>query len=539
MKRAWSMALGVLCCTARLAAQGDLCTGATLLSCGSVVTGNTGAPYTADVAPVCTTTDGTGGGVWYRIVGTGGTITASLCGSAFDTKIRVYSGTCAAPVCTAGNDDFCGLQSQVSWLSGGGTTYYILVHGFGAATGAYTLTISCAAPPVPLCYSMTATPYLADPYAGTPVSLTDDVHSAAVPIGFQFCYNGNTYTQCVISSNNYITFDLAKAGTYSPWVTVAVPNTTPTEPQNAILNPWQDINPGVGGNIYYQTLGAAPNRRFVVSYLNVPMFSCTAMLYTSQTVLYEGTNCIGSYIQTKPICATWNSGNAVHALQNSGGTSATTVAGRNNTQWTATSMGMFFVPTCAPCSTATTVNCLATVLPIDLLHFRGHNEGARNVLEWATASEQDNDHFTVERSSDGAEFRPIGTVPAAGNSNSLTEYLLPDETPDAGLNYYRLVQTGVDGGTSISGTIAVLSLPGDGVQVVPNPAAGTARYRLPMGTWLPAELVVRDLAGRPVRRIPVNDLNGTLDLIGLAPGSYMVVLDDARLTQATRVVIER
>ena len=43
----------------------------------------------------------------------------------------------------------------------------------------------------------------------TSVSLSDDEHSGVVPIGFTFNYYGNNYTQCVISSNNYITFNLA------------------------------------------------------------------------------------------------------------------------------------------------------------------------------------------------------------------------------------------------------------------------------------------------------------------------------------------
>lgn len=330
------LCIAAVLATQRGAAQADLCAGATVVTCGGTYVGNTTA-FTADVAPFCGTNDGTAGGVWYRFVGTGSTVVASLCGSGYDTKIRVYTGVCATLVCVAGNDDFCGLQSQVTWTGTLGVGYRILVHGFGTAVGPYSLSITCPPPPVPLCYSQAPVPYAADPYAGTPLALTDDLHSGILNIGFSFCFNGTSYTQCVVSSNNYITFNTANAGTFSPWTTVAIPNTTPTQPHNAVLDPWQDINPGVGGSIFYQTLGTAPNRRFVVSYLNVPMFSCTAQLYSSQIVLYEGSNCIESLILNKPICATWNSGNAVQGLQNNGGTSATVVAGRNNTQWTATS----------------------------------------------------------------------------------------------------------------------------------------------------------------------------------------------------------
>jgi hypothetical protein len=66
-------------------------------------------------------------------------------GTTYDSKIGVFSGTCAAPVCVTGNDDFCGLQSQVTFASALGTTYYVLVTGFSTNTGAFTLTTTCAA----------------------------------------------------------------------------------------------------------------------------------------------------------------------------------------------------------------------------------------------------------------------------------------------------------------------------------------------------------------------------------------------------------
>lgn len=121
----------------------DLCTGATPISCGNTIAGTT-VGFGADIAPFCGTGDGTGGGVWYQSTATCTGMTASLCvGSTYDTKIRVFSGTCAAPVCVTGIDDFCGLQSQVSWASTPGVTYYILVHGYGGSQGNYSLALTC------------------------------------------------------------------------------------------------------------------------------------------------------------------------------------------------------------------------------------------------------------------------------------------------------------------------------------------------------------------------------------------------------------
>ena len=91
----------------------------------------------------CVTTLNTAPGVWYSFTPSStASFTASLCGSAYDTKIGVFTGTCAAPVCVTGNDDFCGLQSEVTFTGNAGTTYLILVTGFSTGSGAFTLNMT-------------------------------------------------------------------------------------------------------------------------------------------------------------------------------------------------------------------------------------------------------------------------------------------------------------------------------------------------------------------------------------------------------------
>lgn len=195
-------------------------------------------------------------------------------------------------------------------------------------------------PPSALPYTQTTIPYAPDPLTnGTSVALTDDGQSASLPIGFSFCYFGNTYTNFVIGANNFITFTTGGSGT---WVTTAVPNPGAV-PKNAIMGPWQDINPGAGGTVRYAVYGTAPFRRLSVSWNNVPMFSC-GQLYSSQITIYETSNNIVTHIANKSICAGWNGGRAVHALHNINGTVAVVVPGRNNTQWTATNNSIRFSP---------------------------------------------------------------------------------------------------------------------------------------------------------------------------------------------------
>lgn len=191
-------------------------------------------------------------------------------------------------------------------------------------------------------YAISTVPFSPDPMTGgTSVSLTDDSQTGLLPIGFNFCFFGQTYTQFIIGSNNWVGFS---TGQTSTWVTTAIPNNTGAAPRNTIMGAWQDINPGMGGTVTYAVYGTAPNRRLSVSWNNVPMFSCTGQLYSSQITIFETSNIIETRIVNKSLCTGWNSGNAVHGLHDVSGTIAVVVPGRNNTQWTATNECTRFTP---------------------------------------------------------------------------------------------------------------------------------------------------------------------------------------------------
>lgn len=85
-------------------------------------------------------------------------------------------------------------------------------------------------------------------------------------------------------------------------------------------------------------------------------------------------------------------------------------------------------------------------LPIELLSFTAKTTSADQVqLDWATAMEINNDHFTVERSTDGKEWQALFHVEGAGNSSIQHNYQAFDVEPLKGTSYYRLKQTDTDG----------------------------------------------------------------------------------------------
>lgn len=99
----------------------------------------------------------------------------------------------------------------------------------------------------------------------------------------------------------------------------------------------------------------------------------------------------------------------------------------------------------------------ATALPIELLYFKGKNEDNCNHLFWSTASELNNDYFSILRSIDGVYFHTIKTIPGAGNSIHTIVYSFDDCTYEGTLNYYVLKQTDYDGKNKDSEIISVLS----------------------------------------------------------------------------------
>ena len=207
-------------------------------------------------------------------------------------------------------------------------------------------------------YTVIQNAYNPYPYVGTTFltsaanfgGIIDDQWSNVLNLPFSFCFFNNTYNQYLVSLNGQIGFDLSNAlqsNTYS-LATTPLPNNN-LDLNNTIMGAYYDIYPFVGtsptSSITTATYGVAPNRAFVLSFNENPMFSCTSTFITQQIVLHEGSNIIDVNIQNKSACTNWTSGNnALEGIQNSTGTIAFTVPGRNSGTWTATNDSYSFVP---------------------------------------------------------------------------------------------------------------------------------------------------------------------------------------------------
>lgn len=141
-----------------------------------------------------------------------------------------------------------------------------------------------------------------------------------------------------------------------------------------------------------------------------------------------------------------------------------------------------------------------TPLPIELLSFTGEYEGVKNKLEWVTASELNNDYFTIERSGDGMAFEFMETKDGAGNSTQQIQYHTYDFHPFVGQTYYRLKQTDYNGDFSYSSIISIdnkldeISL----TNVHPNPTTSDLNFDFSSPVRGIVKIQIVDYLGRVV-----------------------------------------
>ncbi len=167
----------------------------------------------------------------------------------------------------------------------------------------------------------------------TNLTLADDELSAAIPIGFNFSYFCNTFTNAYISSNAYVSFDpLAGAGCCSGQ---NIPNVS--TPNNTIFVHHEDY---ASNTVRYKTIGSAPNRIFIVHYNGAAHLSGGGSPLDAQVMLFETSNNVEIHITDAGTDGTGET----EGIENSTGTIAFPIPGRNATPWSAVNDARRFAP---------------------------------------------------------------------------------------------------------------------------------------------------------------------------------------------------
>ena len=127
----------------------------------------------------------------------------------------------------------------------------------------------------------------------------DDWADVSFPSGFAFTFGGTSYSSVRVYANGILAFPPDTSGFHRDYTPQALPapagptqtGCTTAAPVNIMLAYWIDIVAGTannttGASVQYELLGTAPNRRFVISWVNVKLYNQTAR-YNFQVTLYE------------------------------------------------------------------------------------------------------------------------------------------------------------------------------------------------------------------------------------------------------------
>jgi hypothetical protein len=185
-------------------------------------------------------------------------------------------------------------------------------------------------------------------------------------------------------------------------------------------------------------------------------------------------------------------------------------------------------------------------LPVELVDFKAACNNNEVTINWTTATEVNNDYFTVQRSTDLVMFDNIAVVEGAGNSNTYRNYTAKDQYPVSGTSYYRLMQTDYNGEFEVFAPVAVVCMANgsDVISIFPNPTADKLNVTMTLSAADRGRIMIYNPYGQLVTSQFVEPAQGfntySFDLGNLAQGQYLVsFMMDNKVLPTQRVIVSR
>ena len=266
----------------------------------------------------------------------------------------------------------------------------------------------------------------------------DDAISSPINIGFNFGIGNNNYSQVLVSTNGYLSFNLSAGDTYVNNLS-AVPLSI--APMLAPL--WDDLEVSLSGAVSYQVSGSAPNRVFTVEWKNMEWnFNANLGVICFQIKLFETSNKIAFVYKDNGLPV-----NTASASIGMAGMQANEFYSLDNSSAN---------PTVSQVTETSTINIKPVngqtynwdpfeLIPVKLLSFLAIKKDNNVELSWKTSAEFNTDRFELEHSIDGLSFSKIHSVSASGNSGTGRSYSATHYFAVDGINYYRLKMFDRDG----------------------------------------------------------------------------------------------
>ncbi len=168
-----------------------------------------------------------------------------------------------------------------------------------------------------------------------------------------------------------------------------------------------------------------------------------------------------------------------------------------------------------------TSTCTFVPLAVELTSFFGKNQGSENVITWETQSEQNNDHFILEKSEDAYNFQPIGLIEGAGTTQEQLSYVFVDAETNRKSWYYRLLQVDNDGKINDEGIIFIPYENNDAFRVFPQPFTNTFTIDSPELLVQPTLLILNS-QGQVVKNMECASFYSKTISFNGTPGIYFL-----------------
>lgn len=181
-------------------------------------------------------------------------------------------------------------------------------------------------------------------------------------------------------------------------------------------------------------------------------------------------------------------------------------------------------------SSESTASTLCPPVPAELIDFSGYRKLSQVFLQWTTASELNNNYFTLYRSMDGSNWLPIDTIKGAGTSSSSIKYQAIDKYASEENLYYRLQQTDYDGAFSYSSILVIKGTNQNEQAIIliyPNPSQQQITLNFVKEKTFKPKIynsLGKDMTHK-VRILSSDDESTKIDISSLSIGCYTIKID--------------
>lgn len=183
-------------------------------------------------------------------------------------------------------------------------------------------------------------------------------------------------------------------------------------------------------------------------------------------------------------------------------------------------------------------------LPIELVSFTATCNNSTVLLQWTTATEINNDYFTIDRSNDAITWNSVGTLKGAGTSAQIQYYAFNDRQAYHDVMYYRLKQTDYDGRNeyvAITNSKNCLTTTEETFSVYPNPTRNILNFTFHMSENDNIVLALFDMNGRLVNTIDQGPkttgvYNYQIDLSQQKCGVYFLILNTTKQAYTQKIM---